>query len=305
MKNKYSKALPTGTIDETKITPGVILLQGGSSRGVFTCGVLDCLMQNDINIKDAIGVSAESLNGFNYLAGKIGRAARIPFEFVNNPKYIGPIAYLKNKGLFGFDFIFHGKPYKKYPISFDDVLSKDRELIVATTDINEGKAAYYKLSEFDGDFYDVIQASSSIGLIAKQVSIHGHDHLDGGYSASVPINKALELGYKKIVVVLTMPLDINKFPLKEYHVTKSIAKKYKDYPNFLKTFDENNITSKKSFETMMELNEKKEIFVIAPNKQLDVTVATFGKKKLSAAYWQGYNLAKELIPQLKEYLEIN
>ena len=40
-----------------------LVLEGGGMRGVFTCGVLDYLMDHNIRFPYAIGVSAGACNG--------------------------------------------------------------------------------------------------------------------------------------------------------------------------------------------------------------------------------------------------
>ena len=44
-----------------------LVLEGGATRGVFTSGVLDYLMEKDINLSYVIGVSAGSCNAVDYV----------------------------------------------------------------------------------------------------------------------------------------------------------------------------------------------------------------------------------------------
>lgn len=68
-KYKNVDSLPLGHTSD-KVTPGCIVLEGGAFRGVYTSGVLDRLMQADINMDCTIGVSAGAMNGFNYVSGQ-------------------------------------------------------------------------------------------------------------------------------------------------------------------------------------------------------------------------------------------
>ena len=47
----------------------ILLLEGGSLRGLYTAGVLDTFMENDIYFPAVAGVSAGTLNAMNYVAG--------------------------------------------------------------------------------------------------------------------------------------------------------------------------------------------------------------------------------------------
>ena len=51
-----------------------LVLEGGGMRGVFTCGVLDYLMDRRIEFPYAVGVSAGACNGLSYMSHQRGRA---------------------------------------------------------------------------------------------------------------------------------------------------------------------------------------------------------------------------------------
>ena len=48
------------------------MLEGGGWKGLYTLGVLDCLMMNDINFTSAAGCSAGALSAIGYVSGQIG-----------------------------------------------------------------------------------------------------------------------------------------------------------------------------------------------------------------------------------------
>ena len=45
----------------------LILLEGGSLRGLYTAGALDILMEHDLYFPAVAGVSAGALNAYNYV----------------------------------------------------------------------------------------------------------------------------------------------------------------------------------------------------------------------------------------------
>ena len=51
-----------------------LILEGGGMRGVFTCGVLDNLMDRGVRFPYTIGVSAGACNGLSYMSHQRGRA---------------------------------------------------------------------------------------------------------------------------------------------------------------------------------------------------------------------------------------
>ena len=50
-----------------------LVLEGGGLRGIYTAGVLDCLMEHSIELPYVIGVSIGACNGSSYISKQIGR----------------------------------------------------------------------------------------------------------------------------------------------------------------------------------------------------------------------------------------
>ena len=64
-----------------------LVLEGGAMRGMFTAGVLDVLMEHDITVDGAIGVSAGAVFGCNYKSHQIGRTIRYNTQYCNDRRH--------------------------------------------------------------------------------------------------------------------------------------------------------------------------------------------------------------------------
>ena len=51
-----------------------LVLEGGGMRGIYTAGVLDVFLENEIAFDGVIGVSAGAIHGCSYLSGQRGRS---------------------------------------------------------------------------------------------------------------------------------------------------------------------------------------------------------------------------------------
>lgn len=65
----HLEKFPSGRASE-KITKGCLVLQGGGWKGFYTLGVIDCLMQNDINLSAVVGCSAGAMAAIGYMSGR-------------------------------------------------------------------------------------------------------------------------------------------------------------------------------------------------------------------------------------------
>ena len=73
-----------------------LVLEGGGMRGVFTCGVLDFMMDRHIEFPYAVGVSAGACNGLSYMSHQRGRAKYSNIDMLEKYRYIG-LKYLWNQ----------------------------------------------------------------------------------------------------------------------------------------------------------------------------------------------------------------
>ena len=82
-----------------------LILEGGAMRGLFTSGVLDVFMENDLYFPQVAGVSAGALNGVNYVSHQPGRSRAVNLDYANDPRYMGASHLLKEFSYFNFDFL--------------------------------------------------------------------------------------------------------------------------------------------------------------------------------------------------------
>ena len=109
-----------------------LVLEGGGMRGVFTSGVLDCFMDNNLYFPYTIGVSAGSSNGLSYTAHQRGRAKYCNIGAFEHHNYIG-LKYLFTQGcIMDYDFLFGELPLELYPFDFDSYFKGGQMTIVAT-----------------------------------------------------------------------------------------------------------------------------------------------------------------------------
>ena len=64
-----------------------LILEGGAMRGIYTAGVLDTLLENNIHVDCVVGVSAGAIHGCSYVseqyesiadgAGEAGRSGGV------------------------------------------------------------------------------------------------------------------------------------------------------------------------------------------------------------------------------------
>lgn len=281
---------------------GTIVLEGGATRGVFTSGILDYLMEEDLYFSHVIGVSAGSCNGVDYVSRQIGRTKKcmIP-EKKEYSYYSGVRSAIKEKSILDMDMVFDTFPKKIYPFDFETYFQSDMVCEIVTTNCETGKAEYMTEQRDPDRLMKLCRASSSMPLLSPIVNVDGVPYLDGGLADSVPIRRALQSGNEKIVLVLTRNPGYRKKPISKGTV-KLYRRAYKKYPNLVHAAIYRNHVYNKTMELVERLEEEEKIFVIRP---LVPTVSRLERDEtaLTAFYQHGYNLMKRQREALQRYLE--
>lgn len=281
---------------------GTIVLEGGATRGVFTSGILDYLMEEDLYFSHVIGVSAGSCNGVDYVSRQIGRTKKcmIP-EKKEYSYYSGVRSAIKEKSILDMDMVFDTFPKKIYPFDFETYFQSDMVCEIVTTNCETGKAEYMTEQSDPDRLMKLCRASSSMPLLSPIVNIDGVPYLDGGLADSVPTRRALQSGNEKIVLVLTRNPGYRKKPISKGTV-KLYRRAYKKYPNLVHAAIYRNHVYNKTMELVERLEEEEKIFVIRP---LVPTVSRLERDEtaLTAFYQHGYNLMKRQREALQRYLE--
>jgi len=278
-----------------------LVLQGGGTRSAFTAGVLDVLMENKIGFPYVIGTSAGALSALNFLSGDEGRTKKIEIALMRDSKFVSLSNLLFKGSIFDFDYLFFTVPETIIPFNKKAYMDNPTHFVVATTDLETGKARYFVKGECQ-DMWSAIAASSSLPLLTrKPIFVDGHPCLDGGPTANLPFRKALEDGCFKIVVVATRARGFRKDEPKRTHIREAEIL-YKKYPAFVEAFANQHFSYNRSAEELDLLESNGQAFVIRPDHPVTIGRTERKKEKLNALYKEGQEVAKRLLPSLRLFL---
>lgn len=280
-----------------------LVLEGGALRGMYTSGVLDTFLKNNMEFECVAGVSAGALNAMSYISKQPGRSAKINLEYCDDPRYIGRKAFIKNKGIIGYDYLFGDISENKVPFDYNSFENTNQRFIIVTTNCEKAETEYLEKSNCN-DLFKAAQASSSMPLASAMVEINNNHYLDGAVTTSIPVKWALEQGYEKIVVVLTRDKTYRK-PMLSNKMKKLYKLAYHKYPKLIEKLNTMPERYNKLQEELIDLEKEGKIFIIRPEKEVTVSRLEKDKEKLENLYKEGIAEAEKNLDALKEYLEIS
>lgn len=266
---------------------------------MFTAGVLDALMEQNIQIDKIIGVSAGALFGINYASNQKGRALRYNLKYLKDKRYMGFYSLFTTGNIVNKDFAFYDLPFNLDPFDQDEFEKSHLDFYLTATNIASGKAEYFKIKDVFKEM-EYFRATSAIPFVSKFVEISGQKYLDGGIADSIPFEKAQELGCDKIIVVLTQPIDYRKTRSSSF-LFKLF---YRKYPHLVKTLENRYRTYNEQVEKIIRLEKQNKIFVIRPNVSLNIGRLERDEVKIKTVYELGEQILKAQIQDLHKYLKI-
>ena len=273
-----------------------LVLEGGGMRGVFTCGVLDYLMDHKISFPYTVGVSAGACNGLSYMSHQRGRGKYSNIDLLAKYKYIGIRPLLKKRGLIDQQLLFHRFPDRILPYNYKAYAENPNRFEMVTTDCRTGKACYWEEKYDEKRIIDIVKASSSLPYACPVIYVDGRPMLDGGIVDSIPLLRACEQGYDKCVVVLTRNRGYRKSETKAF-VPNFI---YKQYPRLRVALRNRNKLYNAQLELVERLESERKIIVIRPEKPIVVDRMETSTQKLTDLYLEGYACAQKVMEGLEK-----
>lgn len=270
-----------------------LVLEGGGMRGLYTAGVLDTFLDAGIKVDGVVSVSAGALFGVNFLSKQKGRALRYNKKYASNPGYMGLRSWLKTGNVVNKEFA-----YYKVDIFDEEAFEKSGvPFYVTVTNLAIGKAEYHKVDNVFEQM-ELLRASSALPLASKIVEWQGNKYLDGGLSDSIPVDFAKSLGFDKLIVVLTRPIDYRKKP-SNGRVYKLF---YRKYPKFVEVASKRYQHYNDTIEHISNLENEGELFAIRPSQNLEIGRLETNPDKYEEIYQIGVKDTQVIMEQLKDYL---
>ena len=272
-----------------------LVMEGGSMRGMFTCGVIDVFMEHGLTFDGAVGVSAGATFGCNIKSRQIGRALRYNKRFCNDPRYASFRSLFTTGDLFNVDFCYRTLPFKLDIWDSDTFAANPMEFYVAASDVETGHPVYYRCGKGLEEDIEWFRASASMPLLSHIVEINDRLLLDGGITDSIPLKFMERIGYTKNVVILTQPEDYVK---KKNPLMPLARLEYGRYPNFVRAMANRHIRYNDTLRYIEEREAAGDVIVVRPPEDLDIGKMERDPDELERVYQVGRDTAGSLVGRM-------
>ena len=267
-----------------------LILEGGGMRGVFTCGVLDCLMDRGIRFPYTIGVSAGACNGLSYMSSQRGRARYSNIDLLEKYRYISFKHLIFKGNIMDFELLFNDFPNRIIPYDYPALAACEERFEMVTTSCRTGRACYFEEKNDPDRIIDIVKASSSLPFVSPISYVDGEPMLDGGIADSIPLLRARELGFDNNLVVLTRNKGYRKSE-GAIHLPPFV---YGRYPQLREAIRRRNVLYNEQLALVERLEDEGTLTVLRPERPIEVGRIERDTRKLAALYDEGYACAQAL-----------
>lgn len=277
-----------------------LIIEGGAMRGVFCAGVVSTMLRQEIYLDYVIGVSSGSVNGVNYVSRDLSRTKASFVDIAANPAFSGMKYLLNGQGYFNTKYIYEDAITTDIPFHFDSFKQNPASMKIVATDMDTAEPVYFDKEDIatTEELALKIRASSTVPLLMPPTQINGKYYLDGGIVDSLPIEKAIEDGNEKHIIILTRPRGY----IKEKQRFNAIIRRHlRAYPEVIAAIEQRHIAYNRSMELIEQLERENKAFVIAPD-QLSIGRMERNVQRLDAYYQYAERAAERQIPELKDFL---
>ena len=277
-----------------------LIIEGGGQRGVFSFGITDTFINRNYDPFDIyIGVS----NGVVVLCWYLIR------ETDNNLDkllYAAEGDYLSYKNFFiGKDIYKFHQMYedgeKMFKPSMEKIKSnlEGKDYIAVVTDAIEANAEYYSFG--DDEWMPKMIASATLPILVRTPSfVNGRRKFDGGVADPLPVEKAYEMGAKKIIVIRTYEKKFRRRLKLENYIGALLSR---EYPKLRKALLEHDKTYNRALDFIKTPPHDCEIVQICPPKKLKSKRDSKNIEILKADYQLGKRVAEEYLDGLAHFDE--
>ncbi|MEP6971706.1 MAG: patatin-like phospholipase family protein [Betaproteobacteria bacterium] len=171
-----------------------LALGGGAARGFAHVGVIQVLEEAGIRPSLVVGTSAGSLVAAIYASGRTGAQLQQIAQDMEEASLTDWTLPLFRRGVLRGDALAR---YVNQQVGRRPIEAMAIPLGIVATDLDSGEGIVFRR----GDTGVAVRASSAIPALFQPVRIAGHDYVDGGLVAPVPVRFARDMGADIVIAV--------------------------------------------------------------------------------------------------------
>jgi len=276
-----------------------LVLEGGGMRGVYTSGVLEAFDEAGLVFPDIVACSAGACAAASYLANQTWRNRRVYLDFLAGKKLVRFSRLLTGGSVMDIDYLTDDVTTRLCPLDIEALRGSSTRLHIAVTDWESGASRY--LSNHEDDLLTAFRATCALPFFYRgEVRYQGRRYLDGGVADPVPVKKAISLGAREIVVVLTSPIETRGAKKRR---VPGVDRLFSSSPAIRKALRDRHLRYREASSILEAPPDGVNVRVIRPSRTLSVKRTTTDRARLEKGCDLGREDGRRFVASLDVSLE--
>ncbi len=263
-----------------------LVLEGGGIRGAYTAGAMAWLIDHGVTFDYNVGISSGAVYMAIYLMKDKDMLHKIACEYTCADNVVGIKALLSEGYYVAYKHLFHDVLIDQEHYSLKKIKEENPDFEIGCYDLEQGKTIYFGTQDLDEDM-ELLRATCSLPVAAPIVDFKGHRLLDGGITKMIPIERAVDQGCTKFLIVTTKPKDYVRGPASKF-VKFLMRIIYRDYPCVLEDYKVRHLNYYDQISIINDLVEKKQAVMVYPSRTVKVSRWKGDPQKCEELYELGY-----------------
>lgn len=258
-----------------------LVLEGGGLRGAYTAGALYWLLENDMHFDYVVGISSGALYASMYVLDKKETLKAAACELTADSRNIGIKPLFREGTYVGYNFLMN-ELLESFDYPLDKINKIDTNIEIGVYDIYGEKTLWIDKEEIAKNT-DFMQAACTLPIAGRAVKMNGKKYMDGGITTMIPLERSIEFGNSKHMVITTKSKDYvredQKQPLKGL-----LRLVYNKRPQLIRDFERRKEVYYKERKLIDEYVEKGDALYLYPSKELGVKRFSGDKTQFDALF---------------------
>ena len=263
-----------------------LVLEGGGVRGAYTAGCLAWLYDNNIHFDYSAGISSGAVYLSCFLMGQPQIAKNMSTKYACDPNMTGFGAMVHCGHYVDYEMIFEKYLRGVEHMSCQPLIDANPDMEVGAYDLDLGKTVWFRPKDMDPELV-LLRATCALPVAAETVEYKGRKLLDGGITKMIPIERAVEQGCTKVMVITTKPADFVRKPASKF-IRFMMKRIYKDYPKVEEDYQVRHINYYKQMTMIKDMVADNKAIRMYPSETVKVNRFKGDEEKCLQLYNLGY-----------------
>ena len=278
-----------------------LVLEGGGVRGAYTAGALQWLGDNGIKFDYYVGISSGAAYLCCYLADRPDAAKNLATVYASDPEVVGLHSLFTTGHFVDYNKVFDDELIAKDHLSMDKILKEKPDLEIGAYDLEKGCTEYFGTDDLDEKMM-VVRGAASLPIASAIIDFKGRKLLDGGITKMIPIERALEQGCTKCIVIMTKPRDYVRKPASKL-IQLAMKFVYRKWPQVAKDYAVRHENYYKQVGIVNDLVKEGKCIDVRPTRTVAVSRWKGDPEKCNELYQLGYDDMEALKGQIFAFMK--